>query len=117
MGSLATGSVKFATIIYENPPALVDELATTMRDLGIKPEVEIFDLALLYNARALVDRGLLRAPAPVQFVMGIPHALPVREKLLAFLEAELGEMLPGSPRTAAGLARPLLTDTQLVQTA
>lgn len=105
MGSLATGSVNFATIIYENPPSLVDDLATTMRDLGIKPEVEIFDLAMLYNARSLVDRGLLKAPVHVQFVMGIPNALPVREKVLDFLVAELAEVLPGATWTAAGIGR------------
>ncbi len=105
MASLATGSVNFATIIYENPPSLVDELATTMRDLGIKPEVEIFDLAMLYNARSLVDRGLLKAPAHVQFVMGIPNALPAREKLLDFLVEELAEVLPGATWTAAGIGR------------
>jgi uncharacterized protein (DUF849 family) len=105
MASLATGSVNFATIIYENPPALVDELAATMRDLDIKPEVEIFDLAMLYNARSLVDRGLLKAPAHVQFVMGIPNALPVREKVLDFLVEELAEVLPGATWTAAGIGR------------
>ncbi len=105
MASLATGSVNFASIIYENPPQLVDELAATMRDLGIKPEVEIFDLAMLYNARTLIDRGLLQAPAHVQFVMGIPNALPVRENLLDFLVEELGDVLPGATWTAAGIGR------------
>lgn len=105
MASLATGSVNFASIIYENPPQLVDELAATMRDLDIKPEVEIFDLAMLYNARTLVDRGLLKAPAHVQFVMGIPNALPAREKTLDFLVSELAEMLPGATWTAAGIGR------------
>jgi 3-keto-5-aminohexanoate cleavage enzyme len=105
MASLATGSVNFATIIYENPPSLVDELAQSMRTLGIKPEVEIFDLAMLYNARSLVDRGLIEAPAHVQFVLGIPNALPAREKTLDFLIEELTEILPGATWTAAGIGR------------
>ena len=105
MASLATGSVNFASIIYENPPPLIDELATTMRDFGIKPEVEIFDLAMLYNARTLVDRGLLKAPVHVQFVLGIPNALPVRETVLDFLVEELGDVLPGATWTAAGIGR------------
>jgi uncharacterized protein (DUF849 family) len=105
MASLATGSVNFASIIYENPPPLIDELAATMRDLGIKPEVEIFDLAMLYNARALVDRGLLKTPVHVQFVLGIPNALPVRETVLDFLVEELNDVLPGATWTAAGIGR------------
>jgi uncharacterized protein (DUF849 family) len=105
MASLATGSVNFATIIYENPPALIDGLAGAMQQHEIKPEIEIFDLAMLYNARALADRGLLGTPAHVQFVMGIPGALPAREPVLDFLIAELGEMLPGATWTAAGVSR------------
>ena len=105
MASLATGSVNFATIIYENPPSLIDALAGTMLQNEIKPEVEIFDLAMLYNARALVDRGVLKAPAHVQFVMGIPGALPARERILDFLIAELADVLPGATWTAAGISR------------
>ena len=105
MASLATGSVNFATIIYENPPSLVDDLATVMLRQEVKPEVEIFDLAMLYNARTLVDRGLLKAPVHVQFVMGIPNALPARERLLDFLIEELRDQLPGATWTAAAIGR------------
>ncbi len=57
MASLATGSVNFPDRIYENPPDFVDGLAKTMLDNGIKPEVEVFDLAMLYSAANLVKRG------------------------------------------------------------
>jgi uncharacterized protein (DUF849 family) len=109
MASLTTGSVNFATVICENHPELIDELATVMRDRGIKPEIEIFDLAMLYNARALVDRGLLRPPVHVQFVLGIPGALPARRDVLEFELAQLAEVLPGATWTAAGIGRHQLT--------
>ena len=105
MASLATGSVNFKTVIYENSPRLVDDLANAMVEYDIKPEVEVFDLAMLYNTRDLIDRGLLSEPAHVQFVMGIPNALPVRERLLDFLIEELAEVLPGATWTAAGIGR------------
>jgi uncharacterized protein (DUF849 family) len=105
MASLATGSVNFATIIYENPPQLIDGLARSMLDYEVKPEIEIFDLAMLYNARELVDRGLLKPPVHVQFVMGIPGALPAREKVLDFLISELAAFLPGATWTAAATGR------------
>jgi uncharacterized protein (DUF849 family) len=50
MASLATGSCNFPTRVYENPPELIDELATAMLQHRIKPEIEVFDLAMLYNA-------------------------------------------------------------------
>ena len=50
MASLATGSVNFPTNIYENPPEFVDGLANSMLTYNIKPEIEVFDVAMLYNA-------------------------------------------------------------------
>lgn len=105
MGSLATGSVNFATIIYENPPQLIDELAADMIKYDIKPECELFDLAMLYNAKVLVDRGLLKSPPHVQFVLGIPGALPAREKIVDFMLEELTELMPTATWTAAAIGR------------
>jgi uncharacterized protein (DUF849 family) len=105
MASLATGSVNFPTIVYENPPAFVRELAVRMRDGGIKPEIEVFDLAMLFNAADLVAEGLLVAPPHVQFVFGVKHALPARRDILEFEVAKLRELLPGATWTAAGIGR------------
>jgi len=105
MASLATGSVNFPKGIYENPPDFVDGLAATMLQNDIKPEIEVFDVAMLYNAAKLVKRGLLREPAHVQFVLGVPNAMPARRSLLEFLISELQDVLPGATWTAAGIAR------------
>src|SRR5512135_252092 len=78
MASLATGSVNFPTGIYENPPDFVEALAKSMLEYGIRPEVEVFDLAMLYNAANLVKKGLIAERPHVQFVLGIPNALPAR---------------------------------------
>lgn len=105
MASLATGSVNFPTIVYENPPDFVRGLALTMRDHGIKPEIEVFDLAMLYNTVDLVAEGLILPPPHVQFVFGVKHALPARRDILEFEVARLREMLPGATWTAAGIGR------------
>jgi uncharacterized protein (DUF849 family) len=105
MASLATGSVNFPNGIYENPPDFVEGLAATMRELDIKPEIEVFDLAMLYNAIALVRRGVLVAPLHVQFVLGIPNALPVRREVFDFLRAELAALMPEATWVAAGVGR------------
>jgi uncharacterized protein (DUF849 family) len=105
MASLATGSVNFPNSVYENSPALVEELARRMHDYGIKPEIEIFDVAMLYNAVRLVEQGLIGAPLHVQFVLGLHNALPARRPLLEFLVSELDVVAPGATWTAAGIGR------------
>jgi len=105
MASLATGSVNFPTTIYENAPDLVDSLAKSMLEHAIKPEIEVFDIAMLYNAADLVKRGLLKPPVHVQLVMGIQNALPARRSVLDFFLQELPDVLPGATWVAAGLGR------------
>jgi uncharacterized protein (DUF849 family) len=105
MASLATGSVNFPNGIYENAPDFVEGLAKTMLEYDIKPEVEVFDLAMLYNAANLVKKGLLNPRPHIQFVLGIPNALPARRSVFDFLRAELKEVLPDATWVAAGVAR------------
>ncbi|HET9763675.1 MAG TPA: 3-keto-5-aminohexanoate cleavage protein [Casimicrobiaceae bacterium] len=105
MASLATGSVNFPNRVYENPPDFVESLAQAMLGYGIKPEVEVFDLAMLYNAANLVKRGLIADPPHVQFVLGIPNALPARRSIFDFLRRETAELLPRATWVAAGIGR------------
>jgi 3-keto-5-aminohexanoate cleavage enzyme len=105
MASLSTGSCNFPTRVYENSPSLIQELAEKMRKFGIKPEIEVFDLAMLYNAAVYVDEGLLAAPLHVQFVMGVKNALPARRDILEFEVAKLEELMPDATWVAAGIGR------------
>jgi 3-keto-5-aminohexanoate cleavage enzyme len=105
MASLATGSVNFPTNIYENAPDFVEGLARTMLDRQIKPEVEVFDLAMLYNAVNLQKKGLIKGPMHVQFVLGIANALPARRSVFDFLRSELAALAPDATWVAAGTGR------------
>ncbi len=91
--------------IYENPPDFIDVLCSEMKKYRVKPEIEVFDAAMLYNAVNLVKRGLIDAPLHVQFVMGIPNAMPARRSLLEFLLKELKEISPTATWSALGMAR------------
>jgi len=103
MASLSTGSVNFPTIVYENAPALVVDLATRMKDHGVLPEIEVFDLSHLHGARRLVDAGLMNEAPHVQFVMGVKNAMPAEEHLLDILLTESRRLLPRATWTAAGI--------------
>ena len=105
MASLATGSCNFPSIIYENPPALIRELAAAMRQYSVKPEIEVFDLSMLYQAVNLVDEGLIEAPLHVQFVFGIRNCMPALRQVLEFEVAELKRLMPEATWTAAGIGR------------
>ena len=105
MASLATGSCNFPSIVYENPPALIRELAQAMLHYGVKPEIEVFDLSMLYQAFDLVEEGLVAPPLHVQFVFGVKNAMPALRQVLEFEVSELRRLSPESTWTAAGIGR------------
>ena len=105
MASLSTGSINFPSIVYENAPALVADLATRMKDCAVLPEIEVFDLSHLHGARRLVDAGLMNDRPHVQFVMGVKNAMPAEEHLLDLLLGEMRRVLPKATWTAAGIGR------------
>ena len=105
MASLSTGSVNFPTIVYENSASLVTDLAGQMKQYGVRPEIEIFDLSHLHGAKRLVEAGLIDARPHVQFVMGVQNAMPAEEHLLDILLAETRRILPAATWTAAGIGR------------
>ena len=76
MASLSVGSNNFPTRVYENPPDLVDWLASEMLQYDIKPEIEAFDLSHILKAKDMADRGQLKGTPYVQFVMGVKNAMP-----------------------------------------
>src|SRR6195952_604049 len=94
MASLSTGSVNFPTIVYENSASLVTDLATKMKQFGVRPEIELFDLSHIHGARRLIDEGLMDERPHVQFVMGVKNAMPAEEHLLDILLGELRRGLP-----------------------
>jgi 3-keto-5-aminohexanoate cleavage enzyme len=81
------------------------DLATRMRDNGVRPEIEIFDLSHLHAARRLADQGLMDERPHVQFVMGVKNAMPAQEHLLDILLGEFQRLFPQATWTAAGIGR------------
>ena len=77
MASLSVGSNNFPTRVYENPPDLVDWLASEMLAYDVKPEIEAFDLSHILKAKDMADKGQLAGTPYIQFVMGVKNAMPV----------------------------------------
>lgn len=76
MASLSVGSNNFPTRVYENPPDLVDWLASEMIKYDVKPEIEAFDLSHILQAAKMHSDGRIKDTPYVQFVMGVKNAMP-----------------------------------------
>ncbi|MDC0739319.1 3-keto-5-aminohexanoate cleavage protein [Cognatishimia sp. SS12] len=109
MASLSVGSNNFPTRVYENPPDLVDWLASEMRRYDIKPEIEAFDLSHIHQAAAMHKDGRIPGPLYVQFVMGVKNAMPVDRDVFAYYIKTVNRLTPDAQWCAAGIGRHQLT--------
>jgi len=103
MASLSVGSNNFPTRVYENPPDLVDWLASEMLAHDIKPEIECFDLSHVVQAALMARDGRLARPLYVQFVMGVKNAMPADERILDIYIETLARYAPDALWCAAGI--------------
>jgi 3-keto-5-aminohexanoate cleavage enzyme len=103
MASLSVGSNNFPTRVYENPPDLVDWLASEMLAYNVKPEIEAFDLSHIIQATTMQRDLRLKGPLYVQFVMGVKNAMPADERVLDFYIETLKRYAPDAHWCAAGI--------------
>lgn len=72
------GSMNFGDsgLIMVNTPGILRSMGQIISELGVQPEVEVFDTGHLWFAKQLVEEGVLKSPALIQFCMGIPWGAP-----------------------------------------
>ncbi|WP_108385618.1 3-keto-5-aminohexanoate cleavage protein [Yoonia sediminilitoris] len=109
MASLSVGSNNFPTRVYENPPDLVDWLASEMRTYNIKPEVEAFDLSHIHQAVAMNKDGRIPGRLYVQFVMGVKNAMPVDRDVFDYYIKTIKRLAPDADWCAAGIGQYQIT--------
>ncbi|RXT56616.1 3-keto-5-aminohexanoate cleavage protein [Bosea sp. Tri-44] len=109
MASLSTGSCNFPTRVYENSPELVDWLAAEMKAHGVKPEIEAFDLSMIFKAAEMGMAGAIEGPLHIQFVMGVKNAMPIDRAVFEFYIATLKRLAPDATWTGAGIGRDQIT--------
>lgn len=73
--SLDCGSLNFGDSLYMSTPPMLRQMAKRIQELGVKPELEVFEMGHLRFANQLVAEGLVDAPPLYQICLGIPWAL------------------------------------------
>lgn len=102
MASLTLGSLNFPTQASVNEPAVIAGLADRMRERGIVPELEVFDLGMIDYGRYLIAKGRLVAPFYFNLLLGSLGTLGATPLNLALL----AQALPaGATWAAAGIGR------------
>jgi len=90
------------TTVFENSPKFLEKLGTVMQENRVKPEIEIFDAGMVYNAIYYLKKGFLKAPLHFQFVLGAAGGMDATVENLIFLKS----LIPaGSTWGALGIGK------------
>ena len=89
MATLSAGTCNFGPDVFMNSEEYMEKFAVRMMEMGVKPEIEVFERGMIENAKTLVKKGLVKAPLHVDFVLGVPGACPGTPEDLMFMVNQL----------------------------
>ena len=110
MATLNVCSMTFGGGEFSNPPDHVRRLAYRMGELGVKPELELYDTGHLEMALTLHSEGLLQEPLQFSLVMGVLGGMPATAATLVGL---IDRMPDGSVWQVIGIGRHNLAMTAI----
>ena len=100
--TLDVGTFNFGDAIFVNTPAHLRIMAQRIQELGVKPEIEVFEPGHIMFAHKLIDEGLVDGDPMFQLCLGIPHASPATAEILSVMRG----LLPGNANWSAfGISR------------
>lgn len=102
MATLSCGTCNFGSDVFMNSEEYMEKFARRMKELGVKPEIEVFERGMIENALRLVKKGLLDTPLHFDFVLGVPGACPGTPEDLMHMVRSIPA---GSTWTVAGIGR------------
>jgi 3-keto-5-aminohexanoate cleavage enzyme len=88
--SFDAGSVNMGENVFLNPPEFLEALAKETLAKGIKPELEVFEVGMVYTCLRYVEKGFLKPPLHFQFVLGTIGGMPATPKSIL----HLAEVIP-----------------------
>lgn len=101
LASFDAGSMNWMhTGLFINHPLFLEKLGQTMIENGVKPEIEVFDAGMLYNALYYMKKGVIQAPPHFQFVLGAAGGTAATVENLVYLK---GLLPAGASWSALGI--------------
>jgi uncharacterized protein (DUF849 family) len=103
--TLDCGSMNFAAggdYVLVNTPGILRAMARRVQELGVRPELEVFDSGHLVLVKELIGEGLIDDPVLIQLCMGIPYGAPEDPATLITM---VGRLPPGCVFSAFSIGR------------
>ena len=102
LASFDAGSINLGGTVFINTPEFLEAAAKKMKEKGVKPELEIFDVGMIVTCLRMRDEGHLEEPLHFQFVLGTPWGSPATPKSFLHLYEHIPE---GSTWSIIGIGK------------
>jgi 3-keto-5-aminohexanoate cleavage enzyme len=112
--SFDLGSMNFHDRVFVNPPNWTEAATRCMRENGVKPEIEVFDVGHIYQALDLIRRGLIDPPPYFQLCMGVRWGMEATPENLVFMKSKLPSEAVWSALGVARAQLPMITMATLM---
>jgi uncharacterized protein (DUF849 family) len=100
IGALNMGSMNYAKysakrkdfvfqFVFANPFDEIIYYLRQMTEVGVRPELEVFDTGHLASLDPLIDMGLLKPPYDINLVMGVMGGMPATPDMLGYMTSHL----------------------------
>lgn len=87
--SLDVATMNFGKHAFVNTPDHITQIAEAVRAVGVKPELEVFDLGHIALAKSLYAKGLFADPPFFQLCLGVPWGAPATTEAMLAMRAML----------------------------
>ncbi|MBU3091299.1 3-keto-5-aminohexanoate cleavage protein [Clostridium sp. CM028] len=103
MATLDAGTCNFGgDDVFVNTENTIKEFGKKMIEMGVKPEIEVFDKGMVDMAIRLQKKGFIKTPMHFNFVMGVNGGITASPRDLVFMAGSVPE---GSTYTVSGIGR------------
>jgi uncharacterized protein (DUF849 family) len=99
--SLDMGTMNMGSQVFVNTPAHLQVMATTIRDAGVLPELEVFEAGHLLLAKRMIESGHIEPPGMFQICLGVSWAQPASSEAMSYMRNLLP---PNAPWFAFGIS-------------
>lgn len=99
------------SFIADNSPAFLEKLGVAMQEAGVKTEIEVFDIGMIYEALYYEKKGVLKAPLHFQLVLGATGGIPASVENLQFMLNKIPEGCTWGAFGVGAMSMPIMLTT------
>lgn len=102
--SLDCGSFNYfgQNYVYVSTQAMLELGARRLQAIGVKPELEVFDVGQIWFAKHMIEQGIINDPPLFQVCLGIPWGAPATPRVF---QTMVDELPPGANFTGFSIGR------------